>query len=104
MSVSSDRIRLSRSQPESQSSYSPAWRMNASRLSLRELAPPASTISVRQVTSGSRVTSVAARSQESSAARNHSSSASRTPSSGSPAIAGSFPIPLRLSRMISAVR
>ena len=61
------------------------------------------TISVRQVTSGSRLTSVAARSQLSSAARNHSSRAMRTAISGSPIISGMRPIPLMLSRMTSAV-
>ena len=65
--------------------------------------PPASTISVRQVTSGSRLTSVAARSQLSSEARNHSSSASLTARSGRPAIIGMVR-KLMLSRIISAVR
>ena len=98
------RMRLSLSQPELQSSYSPAWRMNASRSSLREDVPPASTISVRQVTSGSRLTSVAARSEESSAARYHSSSASLTAISGSPANIGSRAAPVSWIRMIRAVR
>ena len=69
-----------------------------------EPAPPASTISVRQVTSGSRLTSVAARSEESSAARNHSSSAILTAISGRPAKIGSRVAPESPMRIISAVR
>ncbi len=97
-------MRLSLSQAELHSWYSPAWRMKASRSSLRALTPPARTISVRQVTSGSRLTSVAARSHDSSAARNHSSSAIRTAISGRPARNGSRVAPLNSSRIISAVR
>ena len=97
---------MSLSQPGSQSTYSLAWRTNASRLSLREAAPPAATIIVWQVVIGLRLTSVAARSQLSSAARNHSSSASWIASSGIPAKNGSRisgPTPIR-SRINSAVR
>ena len=58
--------------------------MNCARSSSSASAPAARTISVRQTTSGSRVTSAAARSQDSSAARDHSSSAVRTAISGRP--------------------
>ena len=68
---------------------------------MRDAAPPAITISVWQVVIGLRLTSVAARSQDSSAARYHSSSASLTASSGRPAISGSRPG--MLSRITSAV-
>ena len=100
---SSVRRRERRSQPGSHSSYSLACLRKLSRFSFFDSTPPASTISVRQLTSGSRLTSVAARSQLSSEARNHSSSAYLTAISGSPAIIG---IPRRLScrRIISAVR
>ena len=56
---------------------------------MREAAPPAITIIVWQVVIGLRLTSVAARSQDSSAARYHSSSASLIASSGRPAKNGS---------------
>ena len=83
VSRSSTKKRERRSQPESHSSYSAAWARKASRSSLREAAPPAMTMSVRLVTSGSRFTSVAARSQLSSVARYHSRRAVWSARSGS---------------------
>ena len=97
------RIRLILSQPEAHSSYSVACWTNASRLSCSDGMPPESAISVRQVIRGSRLTSVAARSADSSAARYHSSSTSTIARSGRPATNGSR-IPCESAiRMRSAV-
>jgi hypothetical protein len=77
--------------------------MKASRFSRSDGMPAEMVMSVRQVTSGSRLTSVAARSALSSAARNHSSSARRTANSGSPAITPNGVRAPRRSRICSAV-
>ena len=74
--------------------------MNASRSSSETIAPPASDISERHTMSGSRVTSAAARSAESSVALPHSISAVRTGIRGS----GSRAALVMSTRIASAVR
>ena len=74
--------------------------MNTSRSSSSTIVPAASDISVRQTTSGSRVTIAAARSALSSAARPHSISAVRTGDSGS----GRRAVRVSATRITIAVR